>query len=107
MSSISRVYGICILSGRYNCFYSLEDFKLKNKYENEFIVSYIANINSYFYCIAYSNSLMSCFNSNGELVEKIDLKQNCNEIDYQENVLILIYNNHLILSDAKKLIKFD
>ena len=50
---------------------------------------------------------MSSFNSNGELVETIDLKQNCNEIDYQENVLILIYNHNLILSNGKNLIKFD
>ena len=98
---------ICILSAGDIYFYSIEDFKLKNKYENEFIVSYIANINSFFYYTGNSKSSMLCFNSNGDLVEKIDLKQNYNEIDEKKKLLILIYNNNLILSSSKKLIKFD
>ena len=99
----------CISSGVNIYFYSLEDFKLKNKYENVdvdvFIVGYIANINSNFYCTG--NKGLMCFNSNGELVEKMDLKQKCPEIQDDYDISILIYNNNLILSNSKKLIKFD
>lgn len=87
------------------CFYEIENFTLKQKYENH--GGTISEINGIFYEYNHSNKKIYCYDRNGELKEEIETDGFNNCINSYWDGCLDILNNNIICSSAesKKLLE--
>jgi hypothetical protein len=84
--------------------HNLSNWKLKSKYKN---VNSLNQIKSFFYSIEHFSTI-SCFNSDGNLINRLDLRKIIDHItpEFLISGMFLFNGNLILCSDDKRCIKF-
>jgi hypothetical protein len=97
---------ICISDDTYIYFFNLNDFSLKSQID--FRNARISEINSYFFAYNSQNRFFECFNSNGDIIERVHFDRLSSYQSSNRDGVIVYFKDNLLMSfrESKFLLKF-
>ncbi len=94
---------ICISDDTYIYFFNLNNFSLKS--QSDFRNARISEFNSYFFAYNSQNRFFDCFNSNGDIIERVHFdKLSGSQSSNRDGVLVYFKENLLMSFRASKFI---